>query len=64
MHRIPQAFNPPGEPIDRELPPPFVKIIGPQFTVHFNAWCVRLILDSRVVDVRIVYTDAIPRPKP
>src|SRR5262249_10929990 len=37
MHPIPQPFNPPGEPIDRELPPPFVKIIGPQFTVTFIA---------------------------
>jgi hypothetical protein len=34
MHSIPQAFNPPGQPIDRELPPPFVKVIGPQFTVE------------------------------
>ncbi len=32
-----QACNPPDEPIDRELPPPFVKIIGPQFTVPFMA---------------------------
>jgi hypothetical protein len=31
------AFNPPGESIDRELPPPFVKIIGPYFTVPFIA---------------------------
>src|SRR5437879_1699258 len=37
MHPIPQAFNPPGEPIDGELPPPFVEIIGSQFTVHFIA---------------------------
>jgi hypothetical protein len=37
MHTIPQVFNPPGESIDRELPPPFVKIIGPYFTVPFIA---------------------------
>jgi len=30
---IPQVLNPPGESIDRELPPPFVKIVGPQFAV-------------------------------
>ena len=34
---IPQVLNPSGESIDRELPPPFVKIVGPQVTVHFMA---------------------------
>ena len=34
MHPIPQVLNPLGETIDSELPP-FVKIVGPQFTVHF-----------------------------
>ena len=34
---IPQVLNPPGESIDRELPPPFVKIVTPQFAVHFIA---------------------------
>jgi hypothetical protein len=37
MHTISQVLNPPGEPIDRELPPPFVKIVGPQFAGHFIA---------------------------
>jgi hypothetical protein len=37
LHTIPQAFNPPGEPIDGKLPPPFVKILGPQFTILFIA---------------------------
>ncbi len=37
MHTISQVLNPPGEPIDGELPPPFVKIVGPQFAVHFIA---------------------------
>ena len=37
MHPTLQAFNPPGEPIDRALPPPFVTISGSRFTVHFIA---------------------------
>jgi hypothetical protein len=37
MHTISQVLNPPGEPIDGELPPLFVKIVGPQFAVHFIA---------------------------
>src|SRR5262245_9694756 len=37
MPMIPQAFNPPGEPIDRARPPPFVTIIGPEFTVSCMA---------------------------
>ena len=37
MHTISQVLNPPGEPIDGELPPPFVKIVGPEFAVRFIA---------------------------
>src|SRR5262249_35747685 len=35
MHTISQVLNPSGEPINGELPPPFVKIVGPQFAVRF-----------------------------
>jgi hypothetical protein len=28
MYMIAQVLNAPGEPIDRKLPPPFIKIIG------------------------------------
>ena len=34
-HPIPEVFNPPGEPIYGIVPPPLVKIIGPQFAVRF-----------------------------
>jgi hypothetical protein len=34
---IPQVLNPPGESIDSELTPPFVKIVSPQFAVRFIA---------------------------
>ena len=37
MHTISQVLNPPGEPIDSALPPPFVKIVTPQFAVPFIA---------------------------
>jgi hypothetical protein len=33
MDHIPEVRNPPGASIDSALPPPFVKIVGPQFMV-------------------------------
>jgi hypothetical protein len=49
MHMIPQAFNPPGEPIDRELPPPFVKIMVVLYTYCMSR---RNFLDGRHLRVR------------
>src|SRR5262249_28761597 len=34
---IPEVFNPPGKPIHGIVPPPLVKIVGPQFAVRFIA---------------------------
>ena len=33
MHPIPQMLDPSGQPIHGIVPPPFVKIVGPQFMV-------------------------------
>lgn len=33
MHPIPQMLDPPGQPIHSRVPPPFVKIVRPQFMV-------------------------------
>jgi hypothetical protein len=37
MDPISQGLKPSGQAIDRELSPPFVKIVGPQFPVFFLA---------------------------
>jgi hypothetical protein len=37
MHPIPQVRNAPGEPVDSELPPSLIKIVGPELAVWFLA---------------------------
>ena len=37
MYTIAQVLDPGGQSIDRVLPPPLVKIVGPQLTVGFIA---------------------------
>jgi len=35
MHPIPQVLNASGEPVDGELPPPLIKIVGPECVIRF-----------------------------
>jgi hypothetical protein len=37
MDAIPQAFNPPCEPVDEVVPTLFVKVVGSQFLIGFMA---------------------------